>query len=141
MATTAHHTCRPDSAARTCRDIGPELALRRLLRAAGLRYRIDRARMPGLCRVDLVFGAARVPAYDNGCFRRGCPEHGARPRAKAAWWWEKVGRKRARDADIDTRLRAAGRAVVRIWEHVLPQEAVARVSAMLTFRRAIEVAG
>lgn len=141
MATIAHDTCRPPGAARTCRDIGPELALLRLLRAAGLRYRIDRAPLPGLRRVDLVFGAVRVPAYDNGCFRHGYPEHGARPRAKAAWWQEKVGRNRARDADLDTLLRAAGRAVVRIWGYVLPQEAVTRVSAAFTFRRAVEVAG
>ncbi len=43
------------------RDTAPELALRRLLHAAGLRYRVDAGPLPGLRRrADIVFRQARV---------------------------------------------------------------------------------
>lgn len=42
------------------RDTGPELAVRRRLHAVGLRYRVDRAPLPGLRRrADIVFGPCR----------------------------------------------------------------------------------
>ena len=46
--------------AQRTRDTAPELAVRRLLHAQGLRFRIDRAPLPGLRRrADIVFGPAK----------------------------------------------------------------------------------
>ena len=91
------------------RDTAPELALRRLLHAAGLRYRVDRPPLPGLRRrADLVFGPARVAVYVDGCFWHGCPQHGTRPKANTDWWDAKLAGNRARDADTDRRLTDAG---------------------------------
>src|SRR5687768_3524337 len=55
--------------AQRTRDTGPEMALRRLLHARGLRYRVDRAVVPGLrARADIVFGPARLVVFVDGCY-------------------------------------------------------------------------
>jgi DNA mismatch endonuclease (patch repair protein) len=103
------------------RDTGPELTLRPLIHAAGLRYRVDRAPLPGIRRrADVVFGPARVAVYADGCFWHGCPEHGSRPRANSAYWENKLDGDRRRDADTDRRLALAGWQALRIWEHEDP---------------------
>lgn len=118
--------------AQRTRDTGPELAVRRLLHAAGLRYRVDRAPLPGLRRrADLVFGPARVAVYVDGCFWHGCPEHGNSPRANSEYWRPKLAGNRARDEDTDRRLAAAGWTVVRAWEHEDPGGVAARVEAAI----------
>jgi DNA mismatch endonuclease (patch repair protein) len=124
------------------RDTGPELALRRLLHADGLRYRIDRAPLPSLRRrADIVFGPARVAVYVDGCFWHGCPEHGNRPASNQAYWAPKLAGNRARDIDTDRRLRAAGWEVVRVWEHEDPTEAATRVRELVAARRGPKAGG
>lgn len=75
----------------------------------GLRYRVDRAPLPGLRRrADIVFGPAKVAVFVDGCFWHGCPEHGTTARANADHWSAKIERNRERDADTDARLADAG---------------------------------
>ncbi|MCF6378155.1 very short patch repair endonuclease [Nocardioides KLBMP 9356] len=51
------------------------MAVRTLLHAAGLRYRVDRAPLPGTRRrADVVFSRARVAVFVDGCFWHACPE-------------------------------------------------------------------
>lgn len=115
------------------RDTRPELAVRRLLHASGLRYRVDLAPLPGLRRrADLVFGPTRVAVYVDGCFWHGCPQHGNAPRANSAYWAPKLAGNRARDVDTDLRLAAAGWLVLRFWEHC---DAAAAAEAVI---RAVE---
>ncbi len=56
------------------RDTSQELAVRRLLHASGLRYRVN-VPVPGMPRrtIDIVFGPARVAVFLDGCFWHGCP--------------------------------------------------------------------
>lgn len=160
MAIIAQRAGRPRSAARTRRDPGeasfasspgvrsrmqtqrtrdtaPELAVRRLLHAAGLRYRVDRPPLPGLRRrADLVFGPARVAVYVDGCFWHGCPEHGTRPASNADWWQRKLAANRTRDHDTDARLASAGWQVVRVWEHEDATEVAGRIAEIVSGRRA-----
>ena len=118
------------------RDTAPELSVRRLLHAAGLRYRVDRPPLPGLRRrADLVFGPAQVAVYIDGCFWHSCPEHGNRPIANSDYWTQKLADNRARDADTDARLAAEGWAVLRAWEHEPPQTIAARIAALVAMRR------
>ncbi|MFI8188765.1 hypothetical protein ACIF8T_08185 [Streptomyces sp. NPDC085946] len=57
------------------RNTEGELALRRVLHASGLRYRVHRRPVKGVRReADVVFGAARVAVFVDGCFWHGCPE-------------------------------------------------------------------
>jgi len=113
------------------RDTAPELAVRRLLHAMGLRYRVDAIPLPSLRRrADLVFRRAQVAVFIDGCFWHGCPEHGnPRPTANGWYWPTKIAGNRQRDADTDRRLAEAGWIVVRAWEHEPPAEVAARVAS------------
>jgi len=118
------------------RDTAPEVALRRLLHADGLRYRVDRSPLRGVRRrADLVFGPARVAVYVDGCFWHGCPQHGTRPTANREWWLEKINTNKARDADTDRQLAAAGWLGVRVWEHDDPRSAADQIRAVIIHRR------
>ncbi|MFC0674515.1 very short patch repair endonuclease [Brachybacterium hainanense] len=125
------------------RDTAPELAVRRLLHAMGLRYRVDRAPLPNLRRrADIVFGPAKVAVFIDGCFWHGCPEHGRREtRANSAYWSGKIARNRERDADTDFRLADAGWITVRIWEHESPQTAAAHIASIVLQRRSALLTG
>ncbi|MGH9107171.1 MAG: very short patch repair endonuclease [Acidimicrobiales bacterium] len=98
---------------------GPELALRRALHSLGLRYRVHRAPVAGLCRkADIVFGPARLAVFVDGCFWHGCPDHGRRRHEVNGWYWPgKIARNRRRDQETDMALEAAGWRVLRVWEH------------------------
>ncbi|MFD6100872.1 very short patch repair endonuclease, partial [Nocardiopsis flavescens] len=112
------------------RDTGPELAVRRLVHAAGLRYRVSARPLPDLRRTaDLVFTRRRIAVFIDGCFWHGCPEHHTRARTNADYWAEKVRANRERDADTDRRLARAGWTVLRIWEHERADAAAQRIVA------------
>lgn len=119
------------------RDTEPELAVRRLLHAAGLRYRVDVAPLPELRRrADVVFGPARVALFIDGCFWHGCPAHGARAtKSNPSYWSEKVLRNQARDRETDAKLKAAGWMPVRVWEHQPPDAIVTTVLELVAKRR------
>lgn len=100
------------------RDTAPEVQLRKLLHAAGLRYRVHRAPLDGLRRrADIVFGPARVAVFVDGCYWHGCPEHYVPPKTNPAYWSPKIAGNAARDRDTDARLAQAGWLVLRYWEH------------------------
>jgi DNA mismatch endonuclease, patch repair protein len=107
----------------------PELALRRLVHAHGLRYRVDH-KLPlpaSRRRADLLFIGAKVAVFVDGCFWHACPAHSTQPKANGAWWQAKLAANVARDRDTDRALEAAGWTVVRVWEHEDPHLAAARV--------------
>ena len=114
------------------RDTRPELAVRRLLHAWGLRYRVNYRPLPGVRRtVDLAFTRRRVAVRIDGCWWHGCPEHHRPARSNAEYWTAKVAANVARDADTDARLRDAGWTVLRFWEHEDPGLVAERVAAAL----------
>ena len=114
------------------RDNGPELAVRSLLHAAGLRYRVAWP-LPGQRRrtIDIAFTRARLAVYIDGCFWHGCPAHGTAPKANAVWWADKIANNRARDTAATTQLEALGWAVLRFWEHEPPDDVVRQIRAKL----------
>ncbi|WP_394554600.1 very short patch repair endonuclease [Agromyces sp. MMS24-JH15] len=110
------------------RDTTTELAVRTLLHARGLRYRVDYAPVPGLRRrADIVFTRARTAVFIDGCFWHGCPEHATHPKRNADYWGPKLAANVERDRDTDRRLEEAGWRVLRYWEH----EAAADVAASI----------
>jgi DNA mismatch endonuclease, patch repair protein len=119
------------------RDTPQELAVRRGLHARGLRFRVDVRPDPTIPRrADIVFTAARVAVFCDGCYWHGCPEHLTWPKANAGWWREKIEGTRIRDEDTTKRLGAAGWTVVRVWEHEPADDAVARIAAVVAGQRA-----
>jgi DNA mismatch endonuclease (patch repair protein) len=123
--------------AQRVRDTAPELAVRRLLHARGLRYRVDHRVIPGTNRrVDIAFTRARVAVLIDGCFWHGCPEHFPRPPSVNEWYWPaKIARNKARDDDTDARLAADGWLVIRVWEHEDPTEVADRIATAVHGRR------
>jgi DNA mismatch endonuclease (patch repair protein) len=113
------------------RDTGPELALRKILHARGLRYRVnqplpfDRRRT-----ADLVFTRARLYVFVDGCFWHGCAEHYIEPKTRAEFWQRKLRGNRQRDEDTRQRLEASGATVIRVWEHEDPIESADRIEAV-----------
>lgn len=118
------------------RDTDAEMALRRLLHARGLRYRVHRA-LPGMPRrqADLMFPSQRVVVFVDGCFWHGCPKHKTEPKKNGTWWAAKLARNVERDQETDVYLRDLGWTVLRIWEHEDPGCAAERVEAAVRSRR------
>lgn len=118
------------------RDTLPELAVRRLVHAAGLRYRVDYAPLPDNRRLkaDLVFTRSRVAVFIDGCFWHGCPRHHTVAKRNAAFWADKVTANRARDERVNLLLELAGWITLRVWEHEDPAEAAARIVEVVRSR-------
>ena len=118
------------------RDTAPELALRRAVHAAGLRYFVNRRPISTLRRTaDLVFPTERVAVFLDGCFWHGCPLHHTKAKANAQFWAEKVRRNRERDEQTNELLTRAGWLVIRVWEHDDPAAAADRVRTLVLERR------
>ena len=108
---------------------GPELAIRKRLHELGFRYRVNvtPAGGPPRRRADIVFTRQRVAVFVDGCFWHSCPIHGTLPANNSEWWRAKLEANAKRDRDTNTQLEASGWAVVRVWEHERPEDAVRRV--------------
>ncbi|KQR57293.1 very short patch repair endonuclease [Brevundimonas sp. Leaf168] len=98
------------------RDTSPELAVRRILRAAGIGYRLGGMALPG--RPDVVMKGRKVALFVHGCFWHGhdCPRGARQPKTNADYWIAKISRNRMRDAAAVTALEASGWRVVVVWE-------------------------
>ena len=98
------------------RDTTSELAVRRILRKAGVGYRLGGCGLPG--RPDLVMKGRRVAIFVHGCFWHGhdCPRGSRKPKNNAGYWSAKIARNRARDAEATAALHSAGWRVVTVWE-------------------------
>jgi len=106
-------------------DTQPEIAVRSLLHRRGLRFRKDVSLRVAEVRTtaDIVFAKHRLAIFIDGCFWHQCPEHSHVPRANPGYWERKLARNVARDQRVTERLSDAGWDVLRIWEHVPPEEA------------------
>ena len=94
----------------------PEMAVRRALWAAGLRYRIHDKQLPG--KPDIVFASRRAVVFVHGCFwhgHAGCPRHRI-PKTRVEWWTNKINRNIERDVEVRSDLESSGWKVFVIWE-------------------------
>ncbi|MGH3086927.1 MAG: very short patch repair endonuclease [Rubrobacteraceae bacterium] len=111
------------------RDTRPELEVRRLLHAIGLRFRVD---MPlpfdRRRRADIAFTKVGLYVFVDGCFWHGCPEHFVQPHTRRDFWQTKIAENRRRDEDTTSRLLELGHSVFRVWEHEDLAAAAARVA-------------
>ena len=98
------------------RDTAPEMKVRRLLRGAGIGYRLGGYGLPG--RPDVVMKGRRVLLFVHGCFWHGhdCPRGARQPRSNADYWLAKIDRNRARDDRVTAELQAQGWRVRTLWE-------------------------
>lgn len=100
------------------RDTRPELELRRLLWAQGLRYRKNVTFLAGA--PDLVFLKQRVVVFCDGDFWHGRDWPSRRRKlargANSEYWLAKIASNMQRDVRVTASLRADGWTVVRVWE-------------------------
>lgn len=118
------------------RDTAAELMLRRVLFAAGCRYRVQYA-VPGRPRrtIDIAFTRAKVAVFVDGCYWHGCPIHGTEPKTNTEWWRAKLAANKERDADTTAHLERVGWRVLRVWEHEPAASAAERVMALVSPER------
>ncbi|MEU5838922.1 very short patch repair endonuclease [Streptomyces diacarni] len=118
------------------RDTAPELRLRSLVHASGLRYRVAAKPLPKMRRTaDMVFRPVKVAVFIDGCFWHGCPDHFVMPKTNRPYWEDKIGRNVQRDRDTDERLAKAGWLVLRFWAHLCPEECASIVIETVAARR------
>lgn len=117
------------------KDSKAELSLRRALHAAGLRYRLHAADVPG--KPDIVIRSRRLAVFVDGDMWHGNPEElKRRGRGSIAdlfptrteWWVAKIERNMARDREVNELLEHQGWTVVRLWEHDVLTDAAAAAS-------------
>lgn len=125
-------TSRIASASSAKRDTAPELLLRRALRGAGLRHRIDVASLPG--RPDLVVPVARLAVFCDGDFWHGRDLKRRLQKLAAGhnapYWIAKIRSNVDRDRRVGRLLRDSGWKVLRFWERDVranPERAAAAV--------------
>jgi len=114
-------------------DTTPERIVRRLLHAAGYRFRLHRKDLPG--KPDIVLPKRRAVIFVHGCFWHQHPncKHAARPTSRRSYWDPKLDRNVARDARNLAALEEAGWRTLVVWEcEMRDREALAhRLSAFL----------
>lgn len=120
------------------KNTGPELELRRILRAGGyVGYRLHWAKAPG--HPDLAFPGRKVAIFVNGCYWHQCPVcKPAMPRRHSDFWTRKFELNRERDARKNAALVEAGWQVLTVWECELNSDSagvLARIGAVLDAAR------
>jgi DNA mismatch endonuclease, patch repair protein len=107
----------------------PELAVRRLLYAAGYRYRLHVRRLPGT--PDIVFSSRHKVVFVHGCFwhGHGC-QIGRLPKSRLDYWSNKIETNRGRDSRNRRKLRLQGWKSLVVWQCEIKD--LAALSAKLT---------
>ncbi len=115
------------------RDTKPELAVRHLIHAAGLRYRVDYRPIPTINRrADIVFTRQRIAVFIDGCYWHGCPIHYVASKTNPDYWASKISRNIERDTQTDELLCEHGWTPIRFWSHEPPTSVAAAILAILT---------
>lgn len=117
------------------KDTGPELKLRRLLHAAGFRYRLHAKDLPG--KPDIVLPSYRAAIFVNGCFwhrHLGC-RLATTPGSNTEFWNAKFATNVARDAYNEKALIARGWRIAVVWECELKRDAEGMAAEVATWLR------
>src|SRR6266571_2946371 len=106
------------------KDTQPELIVRKLTHARGLRFRKHCVQLPGC--PDLVFTRARVAVFVDGDYWHGWrfPLWSSK---LAPYWKQKIEGNRRRDRRNLLELRREGWIVIRVWEHDVERDAARSV--------------
>lgn len=94
----------------------PEQLVRQALWHKGFRYRLHVKDLPG--KPDIVLPKYKAAIFINGCFwhgHDGCKDF-VIPKSNTAFWLEKIGKNKERDARDGIALASAGWKVITIWE-------------------------
>ena len=100
------------------KNTSPEVKVRKLLFAKGLRFRLHVRELPG--SPDIVLPKYKVAIFVHGCFwhRHHCHLFKV-PQTRSEFWLEKIGKNVTRDSRAKVELVAAGWRVLTLWECAL----------------------
>lgn len=111
------------------KDTGPELKIRKLLFAKGIRgYRVHYD-LPG--KPDIVFTRQKVVIFIDGCFWHKCPVCFREPETRKDFWMNKINSNVGRDMKNNQILKEMGWKVIRIWEHEVRKDPEAVVDLII----------
>ena len=108
-------------------NTAPEIAVRRFLHRAGLRFRLHVGQLPG--KPDIVLSKYNTVVFVHGCFwhqHRGC-RYATTPKSNTAFWKAKLNGNVRRDRVQLGRLRRMGWRVCVVWECDLSDRRLARL--------------
>ncbi|MYN42859.1 DNA mismatch endonuclease Vsr [Duganella sp. FT109W] len=94
----------------------PELTVRKMLFAAGYRYRLHVRKLPG--SPDLVFASRKKAIFVHGCFwhlHDNC-NRARMPKSRVEFWTDKLNGNKARDERSLNALERAGWQIYVVWE-------------------------
>ncbi len=121
------------AAVRSKGNLSTEIALGKLLWAAGLRG--YRKHWPVAGTPDFAWPRRKVAVFVDGCFWHGCPCKTI-PTTNSAFWRNKIRKNQERDRRVDRRLRREGWAAVRVRECAVGcAETLSRIKRILTNRK------
>jgi len=112
-------------------DTQPEMALRRLLHAAGLRYGLHRKNLPG--KPDIVLTRWKAVVLVHGCFwhrHSGC-HWCTTPATNSEFWNAKFAKNVQRDQQCVHELLGLGWRVATVWECALRGEDAPRSADLI----------
>jgi DNA mismatch endonuclease (patch repair protein) len=98
------------------KDTKPELLVRRLLFANGLRFKLHDKKLPG--KPDIVLPKYKSVVFVHGCFWHGhdnC-EYYVIPKTRTDWWLNKINNNKKRDEENYSKLKTEGWNVFSIFE-------------------------
>ncbi len=103
------------------KDTTPELALRKLLWNAGVRYRKNVKKLPGT--PDLVILKYKLAIFIDGEFWHGFnwDEKKQKLKSNREYWIPKIEKNIARDASVNRKLEYMGFKIIRFWQHEIEQ--------------------
>ena len=105
------------------KNTGPELELRKILFAAGFRYRLFSKKVPG--HPDLWLKKYHTAVFVHGCFwhrHQGC-KYAYTPKSRTEFWQKKFQRNIERDAEVRRQLEEQHIRCFVVWTCTLEQAA------------------
>lgn len=111
----------------------PELLVRKILFAQGLRFRLHRKDLPG--NPDIVLPRKRIIIFVHGCFwhqHPGC-KLAKLPKSNVDFWQKKLNENLARDRKVIEKLNSLGWRVLTVWECALRNQMVLEELGHLMF--------
>jgi DNA mismatch endonuclease, patch repair protein len=114
------------------KNTAPEIKLRKMLFAAGIRgYRIH-YKLPG--KPDIVFTKKKIAIFIDGCFWHKCPVCFQEPENRKEFWMKKIRSNIERDKKVNEQLKNDGWTIIRIWEHQIrkkPEDSLRKILNLL----------
>ncbi|HEN5186922.1 very short patch repair endonuclease [Klebsiella pneumoniae] len=108
----------------------PELIIRKMLYAQGIRYRLYRSDLPG--KPDLCLGKYKAIIFIHGCLWHwhGCSRSRI-PSTNTEYWKQKIVRNQNRDQKQIRQLISMGWRILIIWECAIKKKTIAQTSSLI----------